>query len=283
VLYSFQSTSDGFEPFNLISDAAGNFYGVTIMGGASSKGCPGGCGGVFEVSPQQGGGWTKTTLYSFTGVPGGAGIGDGSEPIALAFDTKGNLFGSAAWGGYCQGYEGGSCFGAVFELVPPQNQGGAWTESVAYRFSAGLQNPVSGIAIDSSGTLYGATYVGVYQLSLKGGEHTLYTFAGNGDGIYPYGGVTLNPSGNLFGTTIGGGTAALGIVFQLTRPATKGGAWTETILHSFAGGSDGSAPDAPVTIENGGVLYGTTLRGGSSKCNLGYGNIGCGTVFEIVP
>jgi hypothetical protein len=116
----------------------------------------------------------------------------------------------------------------------------------------------------------------------------LYSFTGSsgGDGLGPYAGVTIGNAGVLFGTTYYGGTngcvSALGCgtVFSLTPPVSSGAAWTETVLHSFTGGSDGFYPFAGVVIGNGGVLYGTTLDGGYTGPSC---VTACGGVFSLTP
>lgn len=109
---------------------------------------------------------------------------------------------------------------------------------------------------------------------------TLYTFpspASPAGGTNPLG-LVIGSGGVLYGTTQSGGAAGYGTVFRLTPPASPGGTWTETVLYSFTGGSDGEAP-AGVAIGNGGALYGTTYQGGIG-CTFGGG---CGTVFSLTP
>jgi len=94
--------------------------------------------------------------------------------------------------------------------------------------------------------------------------------------------VIPDQAGNLYGTTAGGGTGD-GIVFQLAPPRKSGGAWTETVLHDFAGGQDGNEPAGNLVFGKGGFLYGTTLMGGTqNKCGI-YSSPGCGAVFRIAP
>jgi uncharacterized repeat protein (TIGR03803 family) len=81
--------------------------------------------------------------------------------------------------------------------------------------------------------------------------------------------VIFDKAGNLYGTTTGGGAQGLGVVFELT-PTSAG--WTETVLHSFAGGIDGQNPYAGLVIDPFGSLYGTTYGGGA---------YGVGTVFQV--
>src|SRR5207253_10712690 len=90
----------------------------------------------------------------------------------------------------------------------------------------------------------------------------------------PYAGLIFDKSGDLYGTTLEGGTNGSGTVFELLPPATKGAAWTETVLHSFAGGSDGAFTFAGLIFDKSGDLYGVTSGGGAN---------GSGTVFELTP
>jgi len=110
-------------------------------------------------------------------------------------------------------------------------------------------------------------------------ETVLYSFAGqNGDGANPYAGVVIGHDGALYGTTAGGGASGQGTVFRLAPPRLPGGAWTETVLYSFSGASDGAFPMAALTVGPGGILYGTTGGGGAANaCSS------CGTVFELTP
>ena len=104
----------------------------------------------------------------------------------------------------------------------------------------------------------------------------LHAFTGGSDGAYPEAGLIADSNGNLYGTTRAGGASGVGTVFELMRPATAGGAWTETVLHAFTGGSDGAHPEAGLIADSKGNLYGTTAGGGGS-------GFGSGTVFELMP
>ncbi|MGB8010018.1 MAG: choice-of-anchor tandem repeat GloVer-containing protein [Terriglobales bacterium] len=113
--------------------------------------------------------------------------------------------------------------------------------------------------------------------SLAGTQKVLYTFTGGTDGGQPYqAGVVFDTAGNLYGVTQFGGANNLGTVFQLTPSA--GGAWTETVLHSFTGVGDGEQPQAGLAIDGAGNLYGTTSFGGDPNPGSE-----CGTVFELSP
>jgi uncharacterized repeat protein (TIGR03803 family) len=108
-------------------------------------------------------------------------------------------------------------------------------------------------------------------------EKVVYRFLGTPDGIDPQGGLVADAAGNLYGTTTGGGTGGCpcGTVFELSPPATLGGAWTETILYSFKGGAaDGLDPNSTLIFDKQGNLYGTTQGGGVNNP---------GTIFELSP
>jgi uncharacterized repeat protein (TIGR03803 family) len=275
-LYSFGGGSDGAESASLIADASGNLYGTTTSGGTGS-------GTVFMLTPptMSGRPWTETVLYTF------AGGSDGANPIVgLIADTSGNLYGTTTSGGSTGN-------GTVFKLTPPTTSGGPWSETVIWSFTAsdGAQ-PFAGLIADVSGNLYGTTYAGglpfvdglrpnwgkVFRLTpptTSGGpwtETVLYTFAGGSDGANPLGGLIADASGNLYGTTLFGGTGK-GTVFKLTPPTTSGGPWTETVLYTFTGPPDGANPRGNLMFDVAGDLYGTTLWGGT----------GNGTVFKLTP
>jgi uncharacterized repeat protein (TIGR03803 family) len=150
-----------------------------------------------------------------------------------------------------------------------------------YSFAGGSdgQYPAGNIACDSTGKLYGSTESGgayragtIFELSptSSGGwtESVLYTFTGGNDGGGPLGGVTLDPAGNLYGTTVGGGENEFGTVFELS-PSSNGG-WSFNTIHTFSG-PDGADSYTPVTVYAGN-LYGTTRIGGTHDY---------GVVFEM--
>jgi uncharacterized repeat protein (TIGR03803 family) len=265
VIHSFDTT-DGYCPCAaLIVDVSGNLYGTTVLGGAS------GYGTVFELTPTTGGTWTEKVLHSFDNS-----TTEGHGPTSsLTLDASGDLYGTTPDGG-------AHGFGTVFELKPAN---GTWSEKVLYSFNPHTQDGfgVSDLIFDASGNLYGTTRYGgaddfglVFELSPKAGgrwtEKVLHNFSKNGkDGIYPAAGLIFDKSGNLYGTTLYGGTDSGGTVFQLTP--TGGGNWTETRLHNF-NGTDGAAPWGALIFDAAGNLYGTTISGGAQAD---------GTVFEIAP
>jgi len=307
LVYAFPPGSEGLDPrAGLVADSAGNLYGTTGTGGKNdcSSGGDGanGCGTVFELKSQSGGGWKGILLHTFSG------ISDGAGPAAnLISDASGNLYGTTSNGGSanCIGFFA-PCGGTVFELSPTAQ---GWKETVLHTFHVkpGNQNgdggrPLSGLVMDSSGNLYGTTslggshssnctsyqYIGcgtVFKVSPDGTgkwkEELLYVFQGGSDGNGPLSTLVFDGAGNLYGTTCGGGTNGEGTVFELSP--TSGGKWKESTLYSFQGyrSGDGSCPYAGVIFDPNGNLYGTTYQGGNitNSCSNG----GCGVVFELSP
>lgn len=253
VLYSFQSEETGWFPQStLVRDAAGNFYGTTNQGGASSTGV------VFKIDPTG----NETVLYTFTG---GA---DGYSPNAtLVRDTAGNLYGTTYLGGAFTSHCLQGC-GTVFKLSA------TGTETVLQDFTAGTvgMDPYVGVARDAAGNLYGTVngglngYGEVFKLSPLGAETVLYSFIGGTDAASP-GALVTDTAGNFYGTA-SGGTYGHGCVFKLDA------AGHETILHSFTGNMDGGSPLYYLIRDSAGNLYGTTSFGGT---------YGYGTVFELTP
>jgi uncharacterized repeat protein (TIGR03803 family) len=203
--------------------------------GTTDSGGASGAGTVFELSPGADGTWTETVLYSF--CPGGWPCADGQQPQGgLIFDATGNLYGTTSGGGnFCFGIT--SC-GVVFRLTPGTN--GTWTETVLYSFCSA---------------------------------------SGCTDGASPNASLVLDAAGNLYGTTEMGGSYGsgckgygCGTVFEL-KPGANG-TWTETVLHSFGNGKDGTYPFAGLIFDAAGNLYSTTVMGGP---------YGWGTVFELTP
>ena len=278
VLYSFTGGADGGAPLaSVVLDGSGNIYGTTSRWGATT--ClygptGGGCGTVFELSPNLDGTWTETTLHTFTGT-------DGETPIAnLVLDQAGNLFGTTEGGGTSQFLEG-----TAFELSPAG--GGTWTFRTIHNFQGGFGSaPNSGLIFDKAGNLYGTTLGGgadnkgvVFELSPSGqfwNETVLYSFKKKGgDGNAPVGGVNFDSAGALYGATNRGGSNGFGVVYRLTL---AGGFWTEAILYNFQNGADGGAPQGSVIVDSAGNLYGTTNSGGNSQlCSTG-----CGVAYELV-
>jgi len=288
VLYRFTGGSDGYWPSAaLVADKNGNLYSTTSAGGVNDNGT------IFELQRPStpGGAWTYRLLYDFQGVPSGKGDGDGSQPSGVVFDAAGNLYGTTNGGGFCTDFEGlVNCYGSVFELAAPA-PGGAWTESVLFRFGESgdsFSNPHGGVVFDKKGNLYGTTYVGG---AFAGGVFELMPPSAPGsawrakildnfdstDGGGPNGTLVFDGAGNLYGTTVIGGTANMGAVFEASPPTSPGGSWTETVLYSFQSfesSQDGNSPLASVIFDKSGNLFSTAWMGGDSNR---------GTVFQLTP
>ena len=335
VVHSFNGVPDGIDPAaTLAQDTAGNFYGTTVSGGTGKQCGPKGCGTVFELSPLAGGKWKETVLYSFTGgsdgknpyggvtldskgdlygttVSGGSGgscSGDGCGVVfllsksgkrwvetvmynftggkdgfgpggALVFDSVGNLYGTTPDGGKC------SACGVVYQISPIR--GGGWKQTVLHAFTGGADGAVGSLGpllVDKAGNLFGVAEVGgdpschcgtVFELTSVSGKwkfKTLDAFKGTPQAGFPYGGVIADSKGNLYGTTYYGGANGAGSVFKLTKSAGK---FTESVLYSFTGGTDGSWPTTTLMLDAKGNLYGTTSAGGDSN--------GDGVVFKLTP
>jgi uncharacterized repeat protein (TIGR03803 family) len=215
LIWEFQGGADGEEPeAALTAGPNGTFYGTTSGGGA------GGLGTVFQLIPPtiQGGAWTKAILYSFE-----RGTGGENPAAAVIVSGTGALYGTTPKGG-------GTGQGTVYRLLPPAETGSPWTESVVYSFK-GTPNDGAitrgAVCMGANGALFGVTEGGgpsnqgtVFELTPPAAagepwtETVLHAFSG-ADGAYPYFGLTLAPSGVLFGTTQSGGPSGNGTLFQI--------------------------------------------------------------------
>lgn len=272
VLHSFTSGPDGGQPYGGVTlDAQGNLYGTTVTGGIG--GCEGGCGVAYRLS-RSGSSWTETVVHSFTGGLDGSGPG-----VGVTLDQHGNLYGMTPTGGR-------HGLGVIYRIRLAQP--GAGSLKVLHAFSGqpdGSTASKGRLIVDGAGHLFGATTVGgandqgeVFELRrAPAGQwqiKTLYSFAGQPDAGFPYGGLTFDPAGNLYGTTYYDGANDLGSVYQLHRGT--GGAWSERVIYSFKGGADGSFSISNVVFDANGNLYGTTSEGGAAACS-------CGTIFKLTP
>jgi uncharacterized repeat protein (TIGR03803 family) len=264
VIYTFgHERKRGVSPYaGLVFDSGGHLYGTTESGGTYEAGT------VFTLKPNKDGTWTEIILHSFNGTNEINPIGE------LIFDLSGNLYGTTRG---APGYG----LGTVFKLTP--NPNGSWTESVLHSFS-GTDGaaPAARLIFDTSGNLYGTTVAGgavdngtVFELmpnqdgSWK--ESVLHSFHYK-DGIYPYSSLIFDSAGNLYGTTVLGGSSGNGTVFKLTL--NKHGRWKESVLHSFdQNGGDGFYPYAGLILDSAENLYGTTSSGGAYE--------EFGTIFKL--
>jgi hypothetical protein len=199
---SGDAAGPGGEP---IRDAAGNFYGVTALGGVNNLGA------VYELSPPaaSGGPWTEAVLFSFNGT-------DGTLPVGpLLFGPGGVLYGTANGGG-----ESGE--GLVFELDPPATPGDPWTENIIHAFNGDGSSPANGVISDKRGRLFGTAGGTVFMLTkphASGGAWTetiLHSFSVS-DGFIINSPITLFKNA-LYGVTAQGGTFGTGMAFKLTLP-----------------------------------------------------------------
>jgi len=311
VLYSFTGGPDGQQPWaGVVVDDAGNLYGVATFAGASGNCGPSGCGTVFMLTidgafsvlhnfdwddgANPGGDLIrdkqKGDLYgtTFSGGSGGAGTvfklskdgtlhtlysftggSDGNTPEGrLIRDGNGNFYGTTYGGG-------ANSMGVVFKVAADG------TETVLHAFTGGPKDGAfptnAGLAMDSAGNLYGMTQFGggndygtLFKLARSGRFKLLHSFIGGSDGRYPAAGLIIDDAGNLYGTTQGGGgndscTYGCGTAFSIMPDGT------ETVLHAFAGGSDGSNPLSTLLRTKSGALFGTTNNGSQ------------GTVFKLKP
>ncbi len=225
---------------------------------------------------------TFSVIHTFTGGD------DGYQPTGiLTLDSAGNLYGTTS-------DLGGP--GTVFQL---KRSNGNWILNTLYTFLNSNDGfmPFGGVVFGPDGTLYGTTYMGgtgsgggqcqqgcgtvfhlmppakVCKTAICGWtENAIYSFQGGNDGIDPSTPLVFDGAGSLYGTTPRGGSADVGVIFQLTF---HNGQWTESLLHTFTGvGHDGAYPASGMIFDSAGNLYGTTLDGGLS---------GDGTVFQLVP
>jgi uncharacterized repeat protein (TIGR03803 family) len=266
VLYAFQGGYDGAYPFaGVIADKHGALYGTTYTGG------PSGAGSVYKLTRSHSA-YSKTILYGFSGGS------DGATPQGtLYMDRAGNLFGTTTNGGTAG-------TGVVYELSPGAS---SYTFRVIHSFQGGndAANPQYGALVaDASGALYGTTSIGgspqswgaVYKLTPSGStyQESIICAFPYPNGSHPFGGLTIDVRGTLYGTTTQGGPSNTGTVFKLTP---SGSGYLQTVLYAFQAASlyDGAAPQADILIDRAtGSLYGTTQYGGTA---------GVGTVFKLTP
>jgi uncharacterized repeat protein (TIGR03803 family) len=270
-LYNFVAPGNAVPSAGLVMDSKGNLDGTA--GGT-----------VFELNAKD----KYTVLYRFKGVP------DGADPdnVSLLRDSKGDLYGATAYGGTGACTNGGAAgCGTIFKVTGKK-------EKVLYSFQGAPDGwgPDGALIGDSAGNLYGTTFAGglttdcaggcgtIFELPSTGTEKVLYRFCSQAkcaDGGAPQGGMAADASGNLYGTTSGGGKHLHGTVFELTK------AGTYKVLYNFCATKncmDGAIPIGGLVVDSAGNLYGTTEVGGGGsdgKGKCGDSNDGCGTVFEV--
>ena len=240
----------------LVRDTAGNLFGTTFDGGIGE-------GTVFKIDGATG---VESVLFTFT-----PSVSGGFPASPLVQDTAGNLFGIADLG------PGGA--GVVFKI----SQTGA--ETLLEAFQGGLGRnarvPSGGILRDRVGNVFGTTLAGgngtcflgcgsVYRLDSAGALHIRHFFSGGADGSQPFGPLVKDAAGNLFGVAQQGGNLSCsefpqvgcGTVFKVAPNGVF------TVLHTFAGGTDGALPQAGLLIDKSGNLFGSTAVGGTNENGL---------------
>ena len=247
VLHSFGSGAGGQYPYgSLIQASDGNFYGMSLYGGAN------GLGAVFMIHPDG----SEMVIHSFAGT-------DGQSPTGtLLQGSDGNLYGMTGSGG---DYGGGVIFSMTLQ--------GA--ETVLHSLGSGSDGagPAAGLIQATDGNFYGMTRFGgangagaLIKITAAGEESVVVSLGGLNDGANPAGDLLQASDGNLYALSSSGGTSGDGAVLQISLDGT------ETVLYSFAGGADGQAPTGGLIEAPDGTLYGTT-----SGARVGAG----GTVFQI--
>jgi len=211
---------------------------------------------VFTLTPS-GDSWNFSTVYS---------LGSSSDydlaPTVLVFDSAGNLFGNS---------QGGTLgFGMTFELTPPEAGGGTWTFNVLHNFNDVNGGYPRALVIDGD-TLLGTTYTGLSQtlggvvwklLPTVHGSYDyriIFRFAGLGRGSFPALGSLAARGGAIFGYTGDNFDGSFGTLYELTQ---SGGRVTETVLQSFGGIGEGSAPSGTPLFASDGSIFGVTNGGG---------------------
>lgn len=226
-LASFNGTNGMHPRGGLVVDAAGNLFGTANGGGASNDGT------VFEVSAAD---HAITALASF-GSPNGVTPGAG-----LVADAAGNVYGTTTKGG-------ANDDGTVFEVSAA---GHTLTTLASFDATDGI-DPEAGLIADASGNLYGTTNNGgangagtVFQFSAAG--HTLTTLASFVDtnGVNPQAGLVADPTGNLYGTTYGGGENSDGTVFEVTGSGFDASSSTFASVHVYDDPAQAGSNATPV-------------------------------------
>jgi uncharacterized repeat protein (TIGR03803 family) len=274
VLYSFTSGLDGGQPYGGVTlDAEGNLYGTAVVGGTYGN-CPeDGCGVVWKLTRSPGDAWTHSVIHDFDAVDGSGAGGP------VVFDQLGNLYGMTPTGGPFG-------LGVVYQLAP-KGPGAAWHYTMIHAFTGGDDGATGSagrLLVDEQQNVYGVATVGgehgvgtVFRISPSPGQGwtftTLYSFQGEPDGVFPYGGLVRDANGRFYGTTYYGGEHGDGTVFRLSQRAAG---WREEVLYSFTGEEDGAYPISHLVLGPNGSLYGTTSEDGAPGCS-------CGTLFQLSP
>jgi len=265
ILYAFGAHSnDAYAPSaGPVMDNAGDLYGTGHA--------------AFELIRGPGV-WSERVLHHFCSWPD---CRDGGGPFAgLILDASGNLYGTTAGGG--AGCDGEGC-GTVYELTP--SAGGGWKERVLHDFDNNGKDGVTpgngALMMDSWQSLWhngerrllgGTVFKLIPGTDGHWKESILHDFKPGASGSFPTAGVVMDKAGNLYGTTVDGGTScSCGVIYKLAPGSS--GKWTYTVLHAFSGG-DGAIPAGNLILDDKGNLYGGTVLGGGDND---------GVIFQLIP
>jgi len=269
-LHSFQGTDNGFYQYSgLALGPDGNFYGVTIYGGANGN------GSIYQITPKG----VYNTIYSFSPLSNGENS-DGAQPWAgLVYDAATGLFyGTTGMGGTTSNGGNGTIFSvnAAGALTPMYS----FSNAVTANSPGGDGNtPQAVLAIGPDGALYGTTYGGgnydagtAFRITTGKSFKTIHVFTQGAVGTDGGGPNGFTPGADqlLYGTAENGGANNFGCVFTMS---TTGSCNT---LYSFKESSDGAFPRGGVIFGPDGRLYGTTS-------NSGAGSNAAGTVYSLSP
>jgi uncharacterized repeat protein (TIGR03803 family) len=241
VLYFFTGGTDGGTPLGgLVRDEAGNLYGTTSEGGNAQQSC----GTVYKLDTSN----HLTVLYTF---PSCFAFADDGPQSGLVRDGKGNLYGTT--------YTDGTAFlGTIYKI----DTNGTFTILHTFDSWEGNSPYLTPLTLGPDGNLYGVTPIGgtnsagaVYKITPTGKYTVLYSFTG-ADGWFPSGNVTIDKSGDVFGTTYYGGSGA-GVAFEVEKSGPF------SLLHAFPSGFGGSYGGGLIQ-DDAGNLYGTTSWDGSN-------------------
>jgi uncharacterized repeat protein (TIGR03803 family) len=247
-LYNFTGTDDGAYPIAGLTLAwNGSFYGTTIEGGAYNS------GEIFKMTP----GGILTVLYSFTG--GADGIGPPAPPIEA---IDGNFYGTTIGETFV-------VFPTIYKLTP------AGVLSTVYTFPDTYDFPFAPLLQTADGYLYATSGNGgssncgqIIKLTMSGVVKAIHSFDCNAGGVTPVGAPIQARDGNLYGTTLHGGTYDAGIIYKL-----DGKTGSFSVLYNFGSiPNDGYGPQASLTEGSDGNLYGGTAIGGTANA---------GTLFQV--